>query len=162
MLSWGRLIEFLSDKLLMKRQEKMLLTLIEIEKYLDKSLFWILPNFLFFESCQVCFLTAHQRVAIVDWTITDPQIRQANTGISWGSKGPSCDGNSFFFHNRTRRIYTHKDVGVGMEWHFGVYTWKHNSHFFLFSLQPHKSQSTSQCRYHSMSGMPVFAVCPGL
>lgn len=96
------------------------------------------------------------------WAITATQIRGTNTGFSQGSKGLSCDGNSFFFHNRTRKICTHKDVGVGMEWPFRVYTWMHSSHFFLFSLQPHKSQSTSRCHCHSMSGMPVFTVYPGL
>lgn len=93
----------------------------------------------FQELSSVFCKTIFQRVANVDWVIIGPQIRGTNTGFSQGSTGPSCDGNSFFFHNRTRRICTHKDVGVGMEWPFRVYTWTHNSHFFLPSLQPHTS-----------------------
>lgn len=75
------------------------------------------------------------------WATTDAQIRGTNTGFSWGSKAPPCDGNSLFFHNRNRRKCSHRNVGVGMVWLFRVCTLIHDSHFFLCSSQPHKSST---------------------
>lgn len=42
-----------------------------------------------------------------------PQWLGTNTGSSQGSKGPSYDGNSFVFHNSTRRTCTHKRCRCG-------------------------------------------------
>lgn len=42
-----------------------------------------------------------------------PQWLGTNTGSSQGSKGPSYDGNCFFFHNSTRRTCTHKRCRCG-------------------------------------------------
>lgn len=107
----------------------------------------------------MCFkLKLPKRAAIVDWATTDPQIRGTNTGFSWGSKGPTCNVNSLFFHNRIRRRCTRNNVGVGMEWRFRVCTLIDNSHFFFSALCNHTSPQ--RC-CGSMSGMPVFTISPG-
>lgn len=50
---------------------------------------------------------------LFSFSAVSPQWLGTNTGFSQGSKGPSYDGNSFFFHNSNRRTCTRKRCRCG-------------------------------------------------
>lgn len=97
----------------------------------------------------------------LSFSAVSPQWLGTNTGFSQRSKGPSYDGNSFFFHNSNRRTFTRKRCrcGNGMAFqsaHMNGLTFSPPLHFatesqkhFSGSLVLHVRYASVYCVYRS-------------
>lgn len=70
-------------------------------------------SFLIFPKCISIFFCQKKVYTACFSCAPSPQWLGTNTGSSQGSKGPSYDGNGFFFHNSTKRTCTHKRCRCG-------------------------------------------------
>lgn len=79
--------------------------------------------------CDFSTVAFQPQMTVIIWG----QIQGTFSLFSQGSNRSSCDGNCFCFHNRTLRIWSHKEAGVGMERHFTMFA---KTHTYSPSVSP--------------------------